>query len=236
MDERTLLNITLRQLSARVGIEDAINKGYKGAISSSNIDGRVIDECYENFGSELSYYAIRLLKSFFESIEDKNTFLIAVLKKDINTMTDTFVSQSDKMGIEQIEAMLKKVAQDIIMHAKDRRIYGNMDHFISTNFEHYVYTNKIAFLDRNRVANFVTSIQRIAQNFLDKLLEENEVRISEVVDSFIGDLLAMINNTLNASEEAVNMETPTSLSSVEQSAAEFFAEDEEEPQPKLPSV
>ncbi len=231
MDGHVLLDITRKELSARIGVEESINNVYKSAISSSNIDGRVIDECYETFGSEVSYFAMGLLKQFFESIEYKNSLLIADLKKEIKTITDTTISQSEKSDIEQLAGKLNMMVQDIVARAKDRRVYGNMDSFILTNLEHYIA------MKRSGNVIIPLDIRGITQEFLLELLEGNETTVSDVVNNYVGELLAIIKNALlNKDQEGNVEEISSSMPSIEQSAAEFFAEDEETPQPSHPSM
>lgn len=242
MDKDILLNVAKSQLSARIGIEDSINLTYKQAIGSSNIDGMVVDKCYEAFGEEMTYRLFGVMEYFFESMESKNNSLIDELKEEINIMADTVVSYGEKADDEQLGSLLQKMAQDIVERAGDRKAYGNMDNFISVNVQHHVYAmdriKRLRFsVDDAGIREVLENIKRITQNYLDILLDGNKAMVEKVVNNYVIELLTIMKPELTTKEQDGTTEQPDSLvQNTELSASEVFAASEEIPQPSHPGM
>lgn len=232
MDKHIWGNIVRRELSARIDIEDSINQTYKSAIASSNIDGTIVDECYGAFGYEIAYLSMGFLKYFFELIENKNNSLINDLKQELNMITDRVLSQNDTADIEHFEALLHKMAQDIVERAGDRKIYGNMDYFISTNVQYHVnMMDKIKkshfSVDTDGIGEVLANIRRLTQDFLDRLLAGNRERVETVINDYVEELLTIMKTELMTREQDSNMGIPTLVDqSVGQSPSVFFAEED----------
>lgn len=242
MDKDILLNVAKSQLFARNGIEDAINQTYISAIKSSNIDSMVVDKCYQAFGDEIAYLVLGFVKYFFRLMEIKNIDLISELKQEINMMADTVVSQGENVDVEQLGTLLNKMAQDIVERAGDRKVYGNMDSFISVNVQHQVYImdsikRSRFYVDNAGITEVLANIRRITQNYLDILLAGNKEMVEKEVKKYVYELLTIMKSELMTREQEGTTEEQTSLvQNVELSASEVFAGVEEIPKPSHPGM
>ncbi|MDE6292980.1 MAG: hypothetical protein K2L98_04790 [Bacilli bacterium] len=242
MDKDILLNVAKSQLSARIGIEEGINQTYISAIESSNIDVTVVDKCHKAFGNEITYPVLGFVKYFFGLMEIKNNDLISELKQEINMMADTVVSQGEEVDVEQLGVLLQKMAQDIVERAGDRKVYGNMDNFISVNVQHLVYAvdriKKSTFsVDDAGIREVLANIKRITQNYLDILLDGNKAMVEKVVNNYVIELLTIMKPELTTKvQEGTTEQSASLVQNAELSASEVFAASEEIPQPSHPGM
>ena len=192
--ENLKLKLFKEQILVGAQIESAINKSYQKAISSLNVDGRIIDECHEAFGYDVSYYVCQFLKNFFASLEDKNATLVADAKRDINVVLNAIVDQIDEVEFGQIETMFHHLFADLLVRISDRKVYGNIDSLIPVNIQHYIATKALDDKQEysDRLDQLSTRIRIMIQGFLSEILNCNKNSIEEILTNFISKCLNVI--------------------------------------------
>ncbi len=192
--EKLKLKLFKEQMLAGIEIDNAVNKSYKKAVSSLNIDGRIIDECHETFGYDVSYYVCQFLKNFFAAFEDKNAALVVDVKRDINVVLNTIVEQIDEAEAVHIETMIHNLIEDLLVRISDRKIYGNIDSLIPVNIQHYIakkgIDDKPDYSDR--LDQLSTTIRNMIHEFLSEILKSNRENIEDILADFISNCLNVI--------------------------------------------
>lgn len=213
--ENLKMKLFKEQILVGIEIDSAINKSYQKAVSSLNVDGKIIDDCHEVFGYDVSYYVCQFLKNFFASLEDKNSLLVADAKRDINVILNAIVDQIDEVDIGQIETMFHHLFADLLVRISDRKVYGNIDSLISVNIQHYVATkgldDKQEYSDR--LEQLSTRIRIMIQEFLSEILNSSKNTIEEILAKFISKCLNVIkslelNSEMQLAEEFDKSSSP----------------------------
>lgn len=199
--DSSLLYIEMKKLFAMSKLEAAINSVFQDAISSSNIDGNVIDECYKEFGEGLAHYAMNFLKDFFfDAVIEKNAIFVSKLKKEIADMTDNIIVKINDGDIDQVEAEVNR----IVDLAEDRSIYGNIDNFLVVNIDNALnmlrWEKNIA-LDEEKVQNVLFNIRTMVQMLIVTMMDGNKKAIDTIITNYVNELMKMAKDVISESKE-----------------------------------
>lgn len=227
--DSSLLYIEMKKLFAISKLEAAINSVFQDAISSSNIDGNVIDECYKEFGEGLARYVMNFLKDFFfDAVIEKNAEFVSKLKKEITDMTDNIIVKINDGDIDQVETEVNR----IVDLAEDRKIYGNIDEFLVVNIDNALNMlrwEKNIVLDEEKVQSVLFNIRAMVQMLIVTMMDGNKSAIDTIITNYVNELMKMAKDAIGERRGTGELVEPLEQDRVHSFLEEFPEKPEEAP-------